>query len=69
MEQTKEGDFRRVLGPWSATALIAGAMIGTGIFLFVSDVAQHLPSRTAILAAWIVGASAAIASVNSTASY
>ena len=56
MEQTKEGDFRRVLGPWSATALIAGAMIGTGIFLFVSDVAQHLPSRTAILAAWIVGA-------------
>jgi APA family basic amino acid/polyamine antiporter len=56
MEQTKEGEFRRVLGPWSTSALIAGAMIGTGIFLFVSDVAQHLPSRTAILAAWIVGA-------------
>ena len=55
MEQQKATEFRRVLGPWSASALIAGAMIGTGIFLFVSDVAQHLPSRAAILAAWIAG--------------
>ena len=56
MEQAKEGEFRRVLGPWSASALITGAIIGTGIFLFVSDVAKQLPSRPAILAAWIVGA-------------
>ncbi|MHC4741637.1 MAG: APC family permease [Planctomycetota bacterium] len=56
MEQTKEGEFRRVLGPWSASALITGAIIGTGIFLFVSDVARQLPSRPSILAAWIVGA-------------
>ena len=56
MEQTKEGEFRRVLGPWSTSALITGAIIGTGIFLFVSDVAKQLPNKPAILAAWIVGA-------------
>jgi len=56
MQQTKEGEFRRALGPWSAGALITGAIIGTGIFLFVSDVAVHLPSRSVILLAWIVGA-------------
>lgn len=49
-------EFRRVLGPWSASALVAGSIIGTGIFLFVSDVAACLPSRTAILIAWGVGA-------------
>jgi len=30
-------------------------MIGTGIFFFVSEVAIRLPSRAAILSAWIVG--------------
>ena len=50
------GDFRRALGPWSATALVAGSMIGTGIFFFVSDVAVRLTSPGAILAAWTVGA-------------
>ncbi|MFW6161975.1 MAG: amino acid permease [Planctomycetota bacterium] len=49
-------DFRRALGPWSAAALIAGSMIGTGIFFFVADVAARLPSRGGILAAWGVGA-------------
>lgn len=56
MEQAKEGEFRRVLGPWSAGALIAGSMIGTGIFIFVSSMAEHLPSRAAILAVWVIGA-------------
>jgi len=56
MEQGTTTEFRRVLGLWSASALIAGSMIGTGIFFFVSDVAVRLPSRAAILTAWIVGA-------------
>ena len=56
MRQKEATEFRRVLGPWSAGALVAGAIIGTGIFLFVSDVAMHLPNRAAILAAWTVGA-------------
>lgn len=49
-------EFRRALGPWSASALIAGSMIGVGIFLFAADVAQCLSSRAAILIAWAVGA-------------
>ncbi len=53
------GEFRRTLGPWSAGALIAGSMIGTGIFFFVSDVAAHLPGRAWILTAWVVGAAVA----------
>jgi amino acid transporter len=59
MEQDTTTEFRRVLGPWSASALITGAMIGTGIFFFVSDVAVRLPSSAAILTAWIVGAAVA----------
>ena len=49
-------ELRRALGPWSASSLIAGAMIGTGIFIFVADVAARLPSRPWILAAWVAGA-------------
>ncbi|NQT84071.1 amino acid permease [bacterium] len=56
MEKEREHEFHRSLGPWSTSAIIAGSMIGTGIFLFVYEVALHLPNRTAILAAWIVGA-------------
>ena len=56
MKEDNTGEFRRALGPWSAAALIAGCMIGTGIFFFVSDVAFRLPSRTAILGAWTAGA-------------
>jgi len=52
----KNNEFRRALGPWSASALIAGSMIGVGIFLFVANVAEQLPSRAAILTAWAVGA-------------
>ena|GEM_PF-4448951 len=55
MEQADSTEFRRVLGPWSAGALIAGSIIGTGIFIFVSGVAGRLPSRSAIIAAWTLG--------------
>ncbi|MGH7163196.1 MAG: APC family permease, partial [Planctomycetota bacterium] len=51
--------LRRVLGPWSAGALVAGTMIGTGIFTFVSPVAQRLSSPALILAAWACGAAIA----------
>ena len=59
MDAAREGELRRSLGPWSASALIAGSMIGTGIFFFVSDVAAYLPGRTAIICAWIAGAAIA----------
>jgi APA family basic amino acid/polyamine antiporter len=51
--------FRRTLGPWSAAALVAGSMIGTGIFYFVSPVAERIPSRLGILAVWVAGSAIA----------
>lgn len=49
----------RALGPWSAYAVVAGSMIGTGIFFFVSPVAQHVTSAPAILSVWVVGTAVA----------
>jgi len=46
----------RTIGPWSAGAIVAGSMIGTGIFFFVAPVAAKLGSAPAILAAWAAGA-------------
>lgn len=47
--------FRRVLGPFDATMLVIGAIIGSGIFINPYIVAQRLPSATLVLAAWIAG--------------
>ena len=55
MEKVKQDEFRRVLGPWSASALVAGSIIGAGIFIFVSGVAERVPSYAGILIAWTVG--------------
>jgi amino acid transporter len=43
------------LGPWSAYGLVAGTMIGTGIFFFVSPVAANAGSPAGIVVAWIAG--------------
>ncbi len=55
MPTENNSEFRRVLGPWSAGAIVAGSMIGTGIFLFVSDVALYCHTPGAILLAWALG--------------
>src|ERR1700720_4126274 len=48
-------DLVRGLGLWSATAIVIGDTIGTGIFLVTSDMAPAVGSATLVLAAWIVG--------------
>lgn len=45
----------RGLGLWSATAIVIGDTIGTGIFLVPSDMARAVGSVTLVFAAWIVG--------------
>jgi len=45
----------RGLGLWSATAIVIGDTIGTGIFLVSSDMARTVGSATLVFAAWIVG--------------
>jgi len=48
-------DLIRGLGLWSATAIVIGDTIGTGIFLVSSDMARAVGSATLVFAAWIIG--------------
>ena len=52
---SKPLELVRGLGPWSATAIVAGTMIGTGIFLVPSEMAQATNSVGLVFAAWIAG--------------
>ena len=45
----------RGLGLWSATAIVIGDTIGTGVFLVTSDMARTVGSTTLVFAAWIAG--------------
>src|SRR5687767_13481928 len=38
----------------SATAVVAGSVIGSGVFLVAADIAKELPSPAMALAVWIV---------------
>jgi APA family basic amino acid/polyamine antiporter len=53
--------FRRALNTFDATMVVVGGIIGAGIFINPSLVAQRLPSGTHVLAAWIVGGVIALA--------
>jgi basic amino acid/polyamine antiporter, APA family len=48
-------DLVRGLGLWSATAIVIGDTIGTGIFLVTSDMARAVGSATLVFVAWIIG--------------
>src|SRR5579863_9604914 len=45
----------RGLGLWSATAIVIGDTIGTGVFLVASDMARAVGSARLVLAAWVLG--------------
>lgn len=49
-------EFTRVFGLWDATALVAGSMIGSGIFLVSADIARLLPAPAWLLAVWVATA-------------
>jgi APA family basic amino acid/polyamine antiporter len=54
-ELSKPPDLIRALGLWSATAIVIGDTIGSGIFLVTSDMARAVGTATLVFAAWIVG--------------
>ena len=58
-EETSEGS-PRVLGPVTTTSLVAGSMLGIGIFLTPPILAGHLTSLSLFFALWVVGGLAAI---------
>jgi len=55
------GGLRRGLNLWDTTFLVLGLVLGGGIFLTPSAIAQALPSPPGILAAWCIGGLLSIA--------
>ena len=53
--------FRRALGPFDATMVVVGGIIGAGIFINPYIVAERLPSAGWVLAAWAAGGAIALA--------
>ncbi len=53
--------FRRALGPFDATMVVVGGIIGSGIFIVPSVVAQRLPTAGLVLGAWAAGGAIALA--------
>ena len=51
----KTSELIRGLGLWSATAIVIGDTIGTGVFLVSSDMARAVGSAKLVLAAWVIG--------------
>ncbi len=55
LHHSHEAGLVRGLGLWSATAVVIGDTIGTGVFLVASDMARIVGSSALVLAAWILG--------------
>src|SRR3954466_5892073 len=52
-EQSKEG-FVRELGLLDSTMIVAGSMIGSGIFIVSADISRQVGSSGWLLATWVV---------------
>ena len=53
--------FKRALGPFDATMVVIGGIIGSGIFINPYIVAQRLDSPLLVLGAWVAGGAIALA--------
>lgn len=53
--------FKRALGPFDATMVVIGGIIGSGIFINPYIVAQRLDSTVLVLGAWVAGGAIAMA--------
>lgn len=53
MESGKKS-FRQGLNLWDSTALVAGSMIGSGIFIVSADMARNLGSPGWLILAWVI---------------
>jgi APA family basic amino acid/polyamine antiporter len=51
MTETK---FKPELGLWDATMVVAGSMIGSGIFIVSADIARNVGSAGWLIAVWII---------------
>src|SRR6187200_2360938 len=49
-----EEKFKPVLGLWDATMVVAGSMIGSGIFIVSADMLKDVGSAGWMLAVWVI---------------
>src|SRR6187551_1679372 len=49
-----ENKFKPALGLWDATMIVAGSMIGSGIFIVSADMLKDLGSAGWLIAAWVI---------------
>jgi APA family basic amino acid/polyamine antiporter len=49
----QQREFVRGLGFWDSTMLVAGSMVGSGIFIVSADISRHLGGSGWLLAAWL----------------
>ena len=54
MEEKKEVALERSLNLFDAIAIVAGSMIGSGIFIVSADIARQVNSSLMLLLVWIV---------------
>jgi hypothetical protein len=47
--------LERAIGPFAATLLVVGGIIGSGIFLTTGVMAESLPSASLLILVWVVG--------------
>ena len=51
----RKNELQRKLGVWSATAVVIGSTIGSGIFRSPAGIADKLPGPLPMMAVWIAG--------------
>ena len=56
-----QGDAQRVIGPLGGFAIVAGSMLGIGIFLSPPIVAKHVGAPLPFLLVWMAGGLTALA--------
>ncbi len=49
-----ESKFKPVLGLWDATMVVAGSMIGSGIFIVSADIVRNVGSPGWLIAVWLI---------------
>src|SRR5215471_17970848 len=49
-----EKEFKPVLGLWDGTMLVAGSMIGSGIFIVSADIVRNVGSAGWLIAVWAI---------------
>jgi APA family basic amino acid/polyamine antiporter len=59
--RANKGELARRLGPFDATMLVMGGIIGAGIFVNPAEVARHVDTPGLIVGVWIAGGLVALA--------